>query len=270
VQQKITAFKKAVWDYYRAHKRPMPWRQKPTPYNVLVSEIMLQQTQVPRVQQKFVEFTQRFPGFTALAAAPFSDVLAAWSGLGYNRRAKYLWQSAKKVVGEYHGELPHTLAELTALPGVGPNTAGAILAYAYNQPVVFIETNIRTVVIHHFFADQAQKVSDKQISQLVEATLDYTNPREWYWALMDYGTHLKATVGGQLQRVQAYRPQSRFAGSRRQVRGQVLRALIAAPTLSTAQLAKVVADERLPEVLESLKKEGLIAPAAGRWHLTRH
>lgn len=248
----------------------MPWRQTPTPYFVLVSEMMLQQTQVPRVMTKFAQFVQRFPDFKTLAAAPLSEVLATWSGLGYNRRAKYLWQSAKKVVGEHGGQLPKTLGQLTSLPGIGPNTAGAIMAYVYNQPVVFIETNIRTVFIHHFFAESAEKVSDKQIADLVTQTLDTANPREWYWALMDYGTHLKATVGGRLQHVQAYRPQSRFTGSRRQVRGQVLRALIATPSITTNQLTSAVTDERLPEVLSALAKEGLVAHTNGRWHLTAH
>jgi A/G-specific adenine glycosylase len=247
----------------------MPWRQAPTPYNVLVSELMLQQTQVPRVLPKFAAFIEQFPNFAALAAAPLSDVLAAWSGLGYNRRANYLWKTARQVVKEHEGSLPSTQAELVKLPGIGPNTAGAILAYAYNQPAVFIETNIRTVMIHHFFKDQADKVADSQINDLVGRTLDTANPREWYWALMDYGTHLKATVGAQLHQVRDYRPQSRFAGSRRQLRGKVLRLLLAMRELSTVGLARMTNDDRLNEVLIALEKEGLLRQANGRWHLTR-
>jgi A/G-specific adenine glycosylase len=246
----------------------MPWRESPTPYHVLVSELMLQQTQVPRVIAKFITFTQRFPDMTTLAKAPLSDVLAEWSGLGYNRRAMYLWQSARQVVQNYHGQLPSSQQELITLPGIGPNTAGAILAYAYNQPTVFVETNIRTVMIHHFF-HQADKVTDKQIADLVTQTLDTQNPREWYWALMDYGSHLKTTAGTKLDKVHGYRPQSRFAGSRRQLRGKVLRLLLAMQTLSEHELARMTQDDRLPRVLAALEKEGLLGRVNDRWHLTR-
>lgn len=244
----------------------MPWRDQPTPYFVLVSEIMLQQTQVPRVLEKFAIFTERFPTLQALAAASLGEVLAAWSGLGYNRRAKYLWQAAQQVMQGYAGQLPASREALLGLPGVGPNTAGAIVAYAYNQPAVFVETNIRTVVLHHFFAGSAA-VADAQIAAVVAQTLDQQNPRQWYWALMDYGTHLKRQTRGQLERAQAYRRQSRFAGSRRQLRGQIVRLLIGR-ALPRQELAALVADERLGEVLASLQRDGLIRLTAGTWHLT--
>src|SRR5262249_55616589 len=144
--------------------------------------------------------------------------------LGYNRRAKFLWQAAQTVVTEYGGRLPQTRAELVALPGIGPNTAGAVLAYAFSQPVAFIETNIRTVFIHHFFAGQ-QGIADCNILDLVTATLPPDNTREWYWALMDYGSHLKQVVGNLNTLSKHYSKQSAFAGSRRQLRGQVLRSL---------------------------------------------
>ncbi len=228
----------------------MPWREHPSPYFVLVSELMLQQTQVGRVLPKFREFVRRFPDLQVLGQAGLGDVLAAWSGLGYNRRAKYLWQIARHVQ-----EVPQTFEALVALPGIGPNTAGAILAYAYNQPVVFVETNIRTVFIHHFF-EQAL-VSDKQIREKVAATLPVNNQPEWYWALMDYGTYLKATAGSQLHRVQGYKKQSRFEGSLRQVRGQVLKLLVQGQ-FSRAELASHIPDTRLPLVLADLQREGLI------------
>ncbi len=257
-------FQKTVWDFYEAHKRAMPWRDQPTPYYVVVSELMLQQTQVPRVLPKFAEFIARFPDFAELAAAPLGDVLATWSGLGYNRRAKFLWQLAQQV----SGELPNTMEELVKLPGVGPNTAGAILAYVYNEPVVFVETNIRTVFIHHFFADQQTDVTDAQIRELVAKTLPADNSREWYWALMDYGAHLKAKNGRRITNVHNYKTQSRFAGSRRQIRGQVLKLLVGSTSLSTAELQAVITDERLQSVVADLAREQLIAGTPAGWHLT--
>jgi A/G-specific adenine glycosylase len=250
----IHHFQKLVQDYYRDHGRhDMPWRQPPfDPYKILVSEIMLQQTQVSRVTPKFTAFLQRFPTASALAAAPLADVLAAWSGLGYNRRAKFLWQAAQQI----HGAFPTTVEELVKLPGVGPNTAGAVAAYAFNQPAVFIETNIRTVFIHHFFKDQLD-VPDSAILALVAETLP-ANPREWYWALMDYGAYLKLTVGNLNRVSKSYARKSRFAGSLRQLRGEVLRLLIAGP-LSAADLQQAIADERLPSVLQQLEQEQLVS-----------
>ncbi|HSE60959.1 MAG TPA: hypothetical protein VLA88_01535, partial [Candidatus Saccharimonadales bacterium] len=159
------------------------------------------------------------------------------------------------------------MADLIALPGIGPNTAGAILAYAYNQPVLFIETNIRTVIIQHFFAAQTDKVKDTQILEILEQVIARDTPREWYWALMDYGTHLKATKGGQLDKVHGYKKQSKFEGSRRQLRGKVLRLLIEGGH-TTDELAAVVADDRLPTVLSMLEQEGMIAQTGHTWHLT--
>lgn len=266
--QKIAQFQRTVWDYYRHSKRTMPWRKESTPYFVLVSELMLQQTQVARVHAKFATFIREFPTLADLAAAPLGDVLAAWIGLGYNRRAKFLWQAAQAVVRDFGGEVPRSQKELTSLPGIGQNTAGAILAYAFNEPTVFIETNIRTVFIHHFFGDDSREVTDDQLRQVVAQALPLENPREWYWALMDYGTHLKSSVGGQMHRVSGYKPQSRFEGSKRQVRGQVLKELLAHKKLGLAELAGLIPDNRLAQVCDDLAKEGLIHRRGGTWHLT--
>ncbi|HVI69027.1 MAG TPA: hypothetical protein VM581_01070 [Magnetospirillaceae bacterium] len=264
----IAAFQQMVWSYYRAHKRAMPWRNEPTPYFVLVSELMLQQTQVVRVHQKFATFIHAFPTIKALAEAPLSDVLKVWIGLGYNRRAKFLWDSARMIVADFGGEVPGSQSELTRLPGIGTNTAGAILAYAFNEPAVFIETNIRTAFIHHFFNDNADAVDDDALRQLVAQALPIENPREWYWALMDYGTHLKSTVGAQLHRVSGYKTQSRFEGSNRQIRGQVLKALMDHKHVSSTELAALIPDTRLAEVCQALSQEGLISSRRGQWHLT--
>jgi len=220
----------------------------------MVSELMLQQTQVPRVVPKYRAFLERFPTAARLAEADLGDVLREWQGLGYNRRAKFLWQAAQAVAKL--GHFPDTAAELVQLPGIGPNTAGAILAYAYNQPAVFVETNVRTVYIHHFCGDR-EGIGDTEIARLVEQTLDREQPREFYWALMDYGSHLKATVGNLNKASKHYTKQSKFHGSRRQVRGQVIR-LLGAKHHSLAELQAAIADGRLAAVLHELEQEGLV------------
>lgn len=266
-----TKFNEILWDFYASHARhTLPWRQAESdgtysPYKILVSELMLQQTQVARVIPKFNEFLIKFPDFAALATAPLGEVLKAWSGLGYNRRAKFLWQAAQMVQQEWGGVCPTTQQELVKLPGVGQNTAGAILAYAFNAPVIFIETNVRTVYIHHFFQDQTD-VPDAAIHELVTATLDTEHPREFYWALMDYGAHLKQTVGNVSRHSKGYVKQSKFAGSRRQVRGQILRSL-AAGEATGQELQDSIADDRVSEVLQELLREQLVQHQQGVWSL---
>jgi len=258
-------FRETLWDYYRAHGRhDLPWRQTEDPYAVMVSELMLQQTQVPRVLPKYHEFLEQFPTVHALAVSDLGVVLRAWQGLGYNRRAKFLWQAARRIVDDCN-HFPDTSAGLVALPGIGPNTAGAILAYAFNQPIVFIETNVRTVYIHHFFADRTD-ISDREILNLVEQTLDRENPREFYWALMDYGTHLKATVGNANKASKHYVKQSRFHGSRRQIRGAVIRELGAQPHTAVS-LRTLITDDRLQGVLDDLVREDMVYLRDGKYHL---
>lgn len=262
-------FLETVWNFYHSHGRyDLPWRMPEAdgtfdPYKVMVSEIMLQQTQVPRVMPKYTAFLTRFPDARRLASAELGDVLRVWQGLGYNRRAKFLWQAAQQVVEA--GAFPDTPDELVRLPGVGRNTAGAILAYAYNQPAVFIETNIRTVFIHHFFVDQAE-VHDNAIYELLDATLDREHPREFYWALMDYGSFLKATVGNLNKISKHYAKQTAFNGSRRQIRGAVLRVLGGGAQTRTA-LQQLIPDVRLASVLEDLSTEGLIRRDHGTYSL---
>lgn len=263
-------FQALVWQYYREHGRDLPWRQPQLngifdPYSILVSEFMLQQTQVPRVIPKYRQFLDRFPSIDDLATASLAEVLAVWNGLGYNRRAKFLWQTAQAVRSTHGSQIPCTVAELTTLPGIGTNTAGAIIAYAYNQPVIFVETNIRTVFIHHFFAD-VQAVPDAVIAEKVTHTLDTQNVREWYWALMDYGTFLRNTVGNVARSSAVYTKQTPFEGSKRQIRGQVLR-LLAQGAQDQAALAELVPDKRLGVVLQDLKKERMIAQTGQTYHL---
>jgi A/G-specific adenine glycosylase len=220
---------------------------------------------VSRVVQKYEQWLTVFPDVQTLAKAPLSDVLSLWLGLGYNRRAKFLHASAKQLAAS--GVFPGNTKDLVALPGVGVNTAGAILAYAYNQPVVFIETNIRTVFLYHFFEDQ-QAVLDTELMPLIEQSLDEENPREWYWSLMDYGSYLKQTKGNYSKNSKHHTRQSKFEGSKRQVRGKVLSLLSQNKALTLAQCSDQISDVRLSEVLVDLQKEGFIVEKQGTFSLS--
>ena len=220
IQNFITTIK----DYYAKHKRHFDWRDNDDPYHVFISEVMLQQTQTHRVIEKFAEFTTRFPTFNALAQAPLVAVLATWQGLGYNRRGKFLHQAAQIIIEKHGGVLPDNTAVLEELPGIGPATAASLAAFAYNRPTVFIETNIRAVFIHFFFNDRTD-VHDKELFPLIEATLDRESPRQWYYALMDYGVMLKKKIINPSRRSKHHTQQSKFEGSDRQIRGAVVRLL---------------------------------------------
>jgi A/G-specific adenine glycosylase len=258
-QQTIAAFRTMILDHYHQNARSMPWRETRDPYAVLVSEIMLQQTQVERVRVKYDEFLGRFPTLAVLAAAPLSDVLTVWQGLGYNRRAIHLKRCAEAIVAEYNGVFPAAVPELEALPGIGPYTARAVAAFCFDVAEPLIETNVRTVYIHFFFYGH-DKVSDRDIMPLVAATLDRAQPRRWYYALMDYGSMLKQLHPNPGQRSKHHARQSRFEGSNRQLRSRLLRQIIAQPGITMRQLLEASAAE--PEAvrgnLEAMQREGFL------------
>jgi len=264
----ILEFQEIIWQKGRELFRDMPWRTDTRPYYVMVSEIMLQQTQVDRVIPKFEAFIERFPSVEDLSKASLGEVLQMWSGLGYNRRAKFLHEAAIKIMGEYGGVFPETEKELINLSGVGVNTAGAIVAYSFNHPSIFIETNIRTVYFYHFFLNH-DDVSDAELRAVVEATVDTEHPREWYWAMMDYGTYLKRQGIGQNNKSRHYKKQSPLKGSVREVRGQILKLLTMADFEEKELRTKLQADERFEPALSSLKKEGLVAKTGQTFHLKR-
>lgn len=218
------AFQRTVYRYFAAQGRDFPWRRNPSPYAVLISEYMLQQTQTDRVVPKYRAFLREFPSCRALACARRADVLAAWQGLGYNRRAKHLHEAAQIIHAQYAGRVPATYDELVALPGIGPYTAAAIQAFAFDLPSVFVETNIRTALIHHF-CPNATRTPEKELLALAEQVLDRDQPRRWYSALMDYGAHIKAVHGNLNTKSERYTKQSRFEGSTRQLRGAIIRIL---------------------------------------------
>lgn len=285
----IVRFQNRIYDFYAKNKRDFPWRQTTNPYYIFVSEVMLQQTQASRVVAKYNEFIKAFPDFEALSKASLRDIYVVWQGMGYNRRAKYLKESATIIVEKYKGILPRDVALLDELPGIGYNTACSICAFAFNMPVVFIETNIRSVFIDeifgsmsHFFTpvgslpsrissgrasqvvqnehlrlSKFEKIHDNDILPLVEQALDHKNPHEWYWALMDYGSYLKKTIGNPSRKSKHYTKQSTFKGSDRELRGKILK-LLSQKNQTEASLIKELSDDRVSEIINKLIIEGLL------------
>jgi A/G-specific adenine glycosylase len=255
----VLGFQKTIYAYYAVHKRSFVWRFSADPYHIVVSEIMLQQTQTYRVEGKFEQFVALFPTFDHLARAPLRDVLAAWQGLGYNRRGLALHKLAHEVTTAYGGFIPPSSELLVALPGIGKATAASICAFAFNKPTLFIETNIRSVFIYFFFKNRSN-VADKEILPLVELTLDYENPRQWYYALMDYGVMLKKNLPNPSRKSAHYTKQSKFEGSERQIRGLILKALTTHRSLAYGHLVELIQKEpaRVKKNLGTLCAEGFV------------
>lgn len=289
MEEKIQAFQEKIWDFYHNNKRDFPWRNTTDPYSIMVSEIMLQQTQTSRVIEKYLSFINRFPDTKSLAGSSQPEVLKYWQGLGYNRRALYLKRAAESINAS--GNLfPQTIEDLEKLPGIGKNTAGAIVAFAYNRKVVFIETNIRRVFIHEFFKND-EEVSDKQILPLIESSLPNTekiipreeqqrsskarseftsevasrNPegvsrdvRNWFYALMDYGAFLPKVEKNPNHKSKHYTKQSKFEGSIRQSRGKILKFLLL-KSYHKKDLEKEFEDtEKFEKALGQLIQEGFV------------
>ncbi|MEK7092971.1 MAG: A/G-specific adenine glycosylase [Patescibacteria group bacterium] len=268
---RLRTFRSTVWRYWKKEGRhDLPWRKTKDPYRILVSEMMLQQTQVPRVIGKYKEFLKAFPTVKALAKASLSDVLKIWSGLGYNRRAKYLHDATKILTKNgVHFNKPTGLLKCT---GVGPYTRAAVRVFAFNKPLTMIETNIRTVYMYHFYNSRNSSysrkdgtVTDKEILVLAEKAAEGQDSRTWHWALMDYGAHLKKSGVRNNNRSAHYTKQSKFEGSLRQIRGAILRALHSGPkaektlNLPRSDLGKS------KKALAGLARDGLIVKEKGKW-----
>lgn len=247
---------------------------------------MLQQTQVSRVIEKYREFLKRFPTVHALAKASLADVLKVWSGLGYNRRAKYLHDAAKTIVAKHKGKVPKDILTLGLLPGMGPYTASALRVFAFNEPDILIETNIRTAFIHHFWpfhksSDRPRygTVADTDIFVVAQKAAEGQDSRKWHWALMDYGAYLKRSGVRNNHRSVRYTKQSPFEGSLRQVRGAILRELQrGSQTENTMRRRLMVFEgEKVRKALEGLARDGLIVnvrprriglgPKKGKWRI---
>jgi A/G-specific adenine glycosylase len=256
----IESFRDAVWTHYRKSGRhDLPWRKTKDPYKILVSEVMLQQTQVPRVIEKYKEFLRLFPTVHVLAQASLSDVLRVWNGLGYNRRSKYLHDAAKVIDGRYFGSVKDATA-VKGLPGVGPYTKSAVRVFAFNEPHTLIETNVRTAFIHHFFA-RKEFVYDKDLVALIEEAAEGQDPREWHWALMDYGSYIKKLHKNPARKSKSYTRQSKFEGSIRQVRGAILRSIHEGRPVRELPYKHAM----VKSALVSLEKDGLLAKRGRNW-----
>lgn len=264
-------FQAVILRWYRKHGRhALPWRRTRDPYKILVSEIMLQQTQVERVVPFYKRFLARFPTAKTLARAKTSEVLSLWQGLGYNRRALYLKRAAEKIVSEFYGKVPRDLVSLESLPGVGSYTARAVRVFAWNEPEIFIETNIRRVYIHFFFP-RRKKVSDAELRRVIAEALYTKNPRAWYWALMDYGAGALKKIPNPNKKSKYYVRQTRFEGSRRYARAKLLAFLLGRKMASDRMLADFFKkDQSLKkyhsiEIAQLLEKEGFIEKRKEYW-----
>lgn len=258
----VSEFRRLVWTHYKkAARNTLPWRRTKDPYKILVSEVMLQQTQVSRVIEKYKTFLDLFPTVHVLANARLADVLKAWSGLGYNRRAKYLHEAARAIANQYGGSVKDATAA-KKLPGMGPYTKGAVRIFAFNEPHTLIETNVRAAFIHHFFSDK-EFVYDKELVSYIEKAAEGQDPREWHWALMDYGVYIKKLHKNPARKSKSYARQSKFEGSLRQVRGAILRALHQGKPMKEL----LYDQKRMKAALESLQKDGLIAKQGKGWRI---
>jgi A/G-specific adenine glycosylase len=260
-EPRIHRFQQRMWKYFREYGRPFPWRDTDDQYEILVSELMLQQTQTERVLKKYQPFLNRFPHYQALADAPLRDVLKLWQGLGYNRRALGLKKIAETVHGRYNDRLPDNQETLLSLPMIGPATAGSLQAFIFQKPVAFIETNIRRVILFFFFENE-EHIKDGEVLSVVEQVVDTGDPRRWYYALMDYGVYLKYAVPNPNQRSAHYRRQPPFENSNRQIRGAVLRLITAEGPLRKAKVLQKLSsfeNERISRCMLELEKEGFIA-----------
>lgn len=257
--QTASQFKETIWNYYHVQGRDFSWRNVDDPYKVFISEVMLQQTQTKRVIAKYEEFLEAFSSFEMLALASLRDVLSVWQGLGYNRRGKFLYEAAQIIIEIYNGILPNDPELLVRLPGIGPATAASICAFAFNRPTVFIETNIRAVYLHFFFYEKTA-IHDKELFPLIEQTVDQKNPREWYYALMDYGVLLKQTIPNPNRASKHHAVQSKFEGSDRQIRGKIVRLLTDHKTLTHDQLLQKTESQphRFDAILNQLVMEQII------------
>lgn len=279
----LSAFRARVLAYGQKLYRDLPWRRTRDPYAIWISEVMLQQTQVSRVDGRWQRWLERFPSVDALAAAQTADVLDEWQGMGYNRRALALLRAAQQVSAA-GGTMPCEVADLVALPGIGPATAAGIRAFAFDLPGVYLETNVRTVFLHELYPDAVQ-VPDRELIPLVEATCpadasdSADDPRTWYYALLDYGAHLKRTVPNPSRRSRTHVRQSRFEGSHRQKRAMVVRSLLAhrGEGATVADITEELGTQELQAgrepvdaatvlgILEELANEGFCHQEGERW-----
>lgn len=268
IKKKIDAaikkkFLSCIYNFYHSNYRNLPWRNTDNPYHILVSEVMLQQTQVSRVIDKYLLFIKKFPTIEALAHSSLHDVLLVWQGLGYNRRAKYLVECARVIVEQYDGIVPDTLEQLQNLTGLGKATAASVGIFAYNKPYIYIETNVRTVYIYTFF-DKQVNITDAMIVPLLKQTMDTKNPKKFYNALMDCGTHIKQHYNFSRHSAH-YTVQTPYVTSLRKVRGDIIHYLVACGGTKKEEMMRDigVGTATIEKALDALCSEGLVCEEKG-------
>lgn len=276
--KKVTTsqFQKIILDWYKKNGRhDLPWRKTRNPYNILVSEIMLQQTQISRVLLKYDDFLKKFPTVESLANANQRDVLSLWQGLGYNRRALFLQRAVQTIHKEYASRFPKAVSALETLPGLGHYTARAVAVFSWNQPHVLLETNIRRVILHFFFSGK-EKVPDSEIASILEHVAYSGNSRVWYWALMDYGAGPLKKIINPNRQSKHYAKQSRFEGSQRFVRAKIVSFLltikggvgsveIIQKIQNNPHLGRYAKNEEIQRILCLLEQEGFIIKKKQKW-----
>lgn len=276
-----TIFIRTIRRWYRRNKRRFnfPWRRTRDPYRILVSEVMLQQTQISRVVPKYHQWLKEFPTVRHLASAPFSKVLQMWHGLGYNRRARYLKTAAEIIAAKWDGRVPAEPAALEKLPGIGPYTSRAIVCFAYHKCEPFLDTNIRRVFLHFFKPRSVRRVGDRELIELVRRNSPKRSGRDWYYALMDYGREVLGKKQENPNRLwRGYAKQSAFVGSRRYVRAKIVSLLLWSPGgTNTNKLRAMLSQEPhvqrwlepdcFADILASLQKDGLIFCERGKWRI---
>ncbi len=255
MKKNLKEFQQRVLNFYKENGRSLPWRETQDPYAIMVSEIMLQQTQVDRVIPKYLAFLEKFPDIKSLADGNTADLLKLWSGLGYNNRALRLQKSCQTIMKIYDGKFPAHVDALLKLPGIGPYTARSILIFAFNENVATVDTNIRRIFIHEFSLDE--KTNDKELFALAEEVLPYGQSGDWHNALMDYGSKI---LTSRKTGIKARTKQSKFKGSNRWYRGQILKRLVVGEELEISNLIKEWKKEEsfLKKIIERMEKEGLI------------
>lgn len=259
----IIAFRQKILKFARKQGRNLPWRKTDDPYKILISEFMLQQTQVARVINYYQNWIHLFPDFCSVSRAKKAAVLKAWSGLGYNSRALRLKECCTLICKQHGGILPESLDELMKLPGIGIYTASALLAFAYNKPVPVVDINIRRVYLHEF--KLPTDISYRAISDFAKQFIPKGKSAEWHNALMDYGAALSAQIK---KKFPPQTKQSKFDGSARQVRGEIIRRLLKGKSVAFTTLLAGIPHPDKTEILQKLITENIVSVKNGRYKIS--
>jgi len=252
----MNVFQKKILTFYKKEGRNLPWRHTTNRYHILVSEIMLQQTQVNRVIEKYNQWIKTFPTIPDLANASLSEVLTLWSGLGYNSRGKRLWECAQQIVEKFEGTVPNNPEDLLTLPGIGPYTSRSILIFADNKNIATVDTNIRRILIHELKLDE--NITEKELFALAEEIFPRGKSRDWHNALMDYGSLILTAKKSGIKPTSKQKP---FKTSKRFYRGAIMKHLTTHKTitLKEANTYKIQNNtNNIAEILKDLEKEQLI------------